>query len=211
MRRQQIAGWASLIASMAMGAGAPAQTTDPPLLAAFKAFCVATGARPDAVKQAVEAVGGTVFNPTGIYREKSPPLEMTLTVWNWAVGSYAMKISAGSLHDLSAPDGSRDLESCAIRGEGKDDASVEAIREWVGVAPDPKRSSPPMFIFNFEERAGVRSPLPASDAAYRVANTEGRLWSLHLFGSDQLAGAELQHFLAARTQNGPNRPQAARP
>ena len=39
-------------------ARADAQVHDPPLFAAFKAFCIDTRTSPDAVKSAVEAAGG---------------------------------------------------------------------------------------------------------------------------------------------------------
>jgi hypothetical protein len=203
---------AGFAVALVVSTGAAAQAADPPLFAAFKAFCVATGARPDAIKQAVEAAGGTLFRPTNTVKDPPPESsETTATVWSWAVGSYAMKISAVSLRRAPADAGDF-AHDCMVRGEAKDDASVEAIRKWVGVAPDPnKAADPAMSIFNFEERAGVRSSWPDSDAEMAAARTEGRVWRLNLYGSDRLAGVRLTHLLAAPGPNGPNRPQPARP
>jgi hypothetical protein len=50
--------------------GADTQVHDPPLFAA--AFCVDTGARPDAVKSAVEATGG---------KQRVPPSATALLTW----------------------------------------------------------------------------------------------------------------------------------
>ena len=72
-----------LIATVAiLTAGADAQVHDPPLFAAFKAFCIDTGASPDAVKSAVEAAGGKQHAPPGAVTSPFPmrPLGTSLRV-----------------------------------------------------------------------------------------------------------------------------------
>jgi hypothetical protein len=83
-----------LIATVAnLTAGADAQVPDPPLFAAFKAFCVDTGASPESVKLAVEAAGGKQHGPSGA---TAWPFLMTVTTWDVTTGSHSMYVYAGT-------------------------------------------------------------------------------------------------------------------
>jgi len=121
-----------LIATLAiLAAGADAQVHDPPLFAAFKAFCVDTGARPDAVKSAVEAAGGKQHAPPGA---TAWPFPMTVTSWDITTGGHSLSVSAGT--QQAPPVQNRPGENsnqCIMRSFVNEDASIEAIRSWVGV------------------------------------------------------------------------------
>src|SRR5215470_6041271 len=83
-----------LIATVAiLTAEADAQVHDPPLFAAFKAFCLDTGANPDAVKSAVEAAGGKLLAPPGT---TAHPFPMTVATWDITAGGASLNVSAGT-------------------------------------------------------------------------------------------------------------------
>src|SRR5262249_12053836 len=76
-----------------LAAGAEAQVHDTPLFADFKVFCVDTGARPDAVKSAVEAAGGKQHAPPGA---TAWPFPMTVTSWDITTDGRSLSVSAGT-------------------------------------------------------------------------------------------------------------------
>jgi len=185
-----------LIATVAiLTAGADAQALDPPLFAAFKAFCIDTGASPDAVKSVVEAAGGKLHAPPGA---TTFPFPMTVTTWDVATGGHSMWVSAGT--QQVPPIQNRPEENsnnCTVRSFVNDDASVEAIRNWVGVPPaDVSRSNPIRYSFHYQELGSVRSALPADKTASDMATAEGRTWLLVVLQSQDGAAVQLVHFLA---------------
>src|SRR5262245_35583080 len=120
-----------LIAAAILTAGADAQTPDPPLFAVFKAFCIETGANPDAVKSAVEAAGGKQHGPAGATAQ---PFPMTVTTWDITAGGASLNVSAGT--QQVAPVQNRageNFNQCVVTSFVNHDASTEAIRKWVGV------------------------------------------------------------------------------
>src|SRR5215472_7393710 len=164
-----------LIATVAiLTAGADAQVHDPPLFAAFKAFCIDTGASPDAVKSAVEAAGG----------QQAPPIH-------------------------NRPE--ENSNHCTVNSFVNEDASIEAIRNWVGVPPAYiSRGNPILYIFHYQELGSpivgivtphyraVRSTLPADKIAYDKAKAEGRTWALDVLQAQDGASVQLVHYLAPR-------------
>src|SRR5215472_6956392 len=115
-----------LIATIAfLTAGADAQVHDPPLFAAFKAFCVDTGASPNAVKSAVEAAGGEQRVPPSA---TAWPFPMTVTIWDVPTAGHRMYVSTGS--QRVPPMGGRpeaNSNHCIVSSFVNEDASVEAI------------------------------------------------------------------------------------
>ena len=176
-------------------AGADAQVHDPPLFAAFKAFCVDTGARPDAVKSAVEAAGGKQRVPPSA---TASPWPMTVTIWDVTRGGHSMHVSAGT--QQVPPMGGRPEENsdhCTISSFVNEDASIEAIRNWVGVPPAYfSRDNRIHYFFDYQESGSVRSTLPAAKIAHDMAKAEGRTWSLVVLQSQDGASVQLVHHLA---------------
>src|SRR5215468_10501103 len=161
-----------LIATIAiLTAGADAQVHDPPLFAAFKAFCVDAGARPDAVKSAVEAAGGKQHAPPGA---TALPFPMTVTIWDITMGGHSMNVSAGT--QQIPPVQNRPEENsnqCILRSFVNEDASIEAIRNWVGVPPaHVLQGNPTSYFFDYQESGAVRSALPAAKIAHDNAKAE---------------------------------------
>ena len=110
-------------------AGADAQVHDPPLFAAFKTFCIDTGASPDAVKSAVEAAGSKQRVPPSA---TASPWPMTVTIWDITTGGHSMHVSTGT--QRVPPMGERpeaNSNHCIVSSFVNEDASVEAIRNWV--------------------------------------------------------------------------------
>jgi hypothetical protein len=197
-----------LIAIVAiLTAGADAQVNDPPLFAAFKAFCVDTGASPDAVKSAVEAAGGKQRVPPSA---TASPWPITVTVWDITTGGHSMHVSAGT--QQVPPMGGRpqaNSEHCTVSSFVNEDASIEAIGNWVGVPPDHiSQGNPVLYSFNYQELdspivgivvphyRAVRSTLPADKTAYDRAKVEGRIWSIGVLQSHDGASVHLMHDLA---------------
>ena len=140
-----------LIATVAiLTAEADAQVHDPPLFAVFKAFCVDTGASPDAVKSAVEAAGGKQHAPPGA---TAWPVPMTVTTWDITTGSHSLNVSAGT--QQVAPVQTRPEENsnqCIVNSFVNDDESIEAIRNWVDVPPaNISRGNPIIYFFDYQE------------------------------------------------------------
>src|SRR5215470_18600705 len=186
-----------LIATLAiLAAGADAQVHDPPLFAAFKAFCVDTGARPDAVKSAVEAAGGKQHAPPGA---TAWPFPMTVTSWDITTGGHSLSVSAGT--QQAPPVQNRPGENsnqCIMRSFVNEDASIEAIRSWVGVPPAHiSQGSPTSYFFDYQELGSARSTLPAAKIAYDTAKAAGRIWSLVVLQSQDGASVQLVHRLAS--------------
>ena len=186
----------TLIATVAiLTAEADAQVHDPPLFAVFKAFCVDTGASPDAVKSAVEAAGGKQHAPPGA---TAWPVPMTVTTWDITTGSHSLNVSAGT--QRVAPVQNRPEENsnqCIVNSFVNDDESIEAIRSWVGVPPaNISRGNPIIYFFDYQELGAARSTLPTAKIAYDMANVEGRIWSLVVLQSQDGASVQLVHHLA---------------
>jgi hypothetical protein len=85
-----------------------------------------------------------------------------------------------------------------------DDASIEALRDWVGIPPGHVlRGNPTIYFFDYQEQGSVRSALPTKSAhdksAYDMTKVEGRLWSLVVLQSQDGASVQLVHHLAPPT------------
>jgi len=166
-----------------------------PYFAAFKAFCIDTGASPDAVKSAVEAAGGKQHAPPGA---TAWPFPMTVASWDITIGGHSMYVSAGT--QQIPPVQNRPEENshqCILRSFVNEDASIEAIRNWVGVPPGYiSQGNPISYFFDYQESGSVRSTLPAAKIAYDRAKAEGRTWSLVVLQSQDGASVQLVHRLA---------------
>ena len=99
--------------------------------------------------------------------------------------------------------------NCTVRSFVNEDASIEAIRNWVGVPPDyVSQANPILYIFHYQELSSpivgivtphyraVRSMLPADKIADDRAKAEGRIWSLVVLQSQDGASVQLVHDLA---------------
>ena len=201
-----------LIATIAiLTVGANAQMHDRPLFAAFKAFCVDTGASPDAVKSAVETAGGKQrVAPSATVS----PWPMTVTIWDITMGGHSMYVSAGTQQVPPIQNRPEEISNhCKVSSFVNEDASIEAIRNWVGVPPAYiSRGDPILYIFHYQELGSAivgmvtphyraaRSPLPADKIAYDTVKAEGRTWSLDVLQAQDGASVGLAHYLAPPTQ-----------
>jgi hypothetical protein len=187
---------ATLFATIAiMTAGADALADEPPLLAAFRAFCVDTGANPDAVKSTVEAAGGKQQTPSGA---TAWPFSMTVTTWDITTGGHSLNVSAGTQQVPSIRNRPQaNSNQCIVNSFVNEDASIEAIRSWVGVPPaNVLRGDPNTYFYNYQQSGSVRSPLPTDEVAYHTAEIEGRVWSLVVLQLQTGASLQLVHHLA---------------
>jgi len=84
-----------------------------------------------------------------------------------------------------------------VRSFVNEDASIEAIRNWVGVPPAYiSRGNPISYFFDYQESGSVRSTLPAAKIANDIARAEGRTWSLVVLQSQDGASVQLVRRLA---------------
>ena len=176
-------------------ARADAQVHDPPLFAAFKAFCVDTGASPDAVKSAVEAAGGKQH---GLPGATALPDRITVTTWDITTGGHSMYVTAGT--QQVPPIQNRPEENsndCIVSSFVNEDASIEAIRNWVGVTPAHiSRGNQIIYYFAYQELGSARSTWPADKVAYDLARVEGRIWLLVVIQAQDGGSVHLSHILA---------------
>jgi len=146
------------------------------------------------VKSAVEAAGGKQ-HASGATAQ---PFPMTVITWDITVGGASLNVSAGT--QQVAPVQNRPEENsnqCVVSSFVNDDASVEAIRNWVGVPPaNVLRGNPTIYFFNYQEQGSARSTLPTAKTAYDLAKREGRIWSLVVLQSQDGASVQLVHHLA---------------
>jgi hypothetical protein len=178
-----------------MTAGADARADDPPLLTAFRAFCVDTGANPDTVKSAVEAAGGKQNAPPGA---TAFPFAMTAAAWDITTGGHSLIVSAGTQRIppiQNRPEANSN--QCIVSSFVNEDASIEAIPSWVGVPPaHVSRGELTTYFYNYQQSGSVRSALPTDEVAYHTAEIEGRVWSLVVLQSQMGASVQLVHRLA---------------
>jgi hypothetical protein len=187
---------ATLFAIVAiMTARADARADEPPLLAAFKAFCVDTGANPNAVKSTVEAAGGKQRTSSDA---TAWPFPMTSTTWEVSTGGHSLNVSAGTQQVPSIQNRPQaNSNQCIVNSFVNEDASIEAIRSWVGVPPaNVLRGDPTTYFYNYQQSGSVRSPLPTDEVAYHMAEIEGRVWSLVVLHLRTGASLQLVHHLA---------------
>ena|SRR5690242_461373 len=184
-----------LIATALLTPGAVAQAHDQPLFAAFKEFCINTGAQAAAVKSAVEAAGGKQHAAGAT----AQPFPMAVTTWDITVGGASLNISAG-IQQVPAVQSRAEANSsqCGVTIFVNDDASIEALGNWVGVPPGHVlRGNPTMYFFDYQEQGSVRSATPLAGSDYDIAMADGRLWSLVVLQSQDGASVQLVHHLAS--------------
>src|SRR5262249_50829150 len=128
------------------------------------------------VKSAVGAAGGKQRVPPSA---RGSPWPMTTTSWEITAGGHSMWVYAGtqqapSIHNRPEENSNQ----CTVRSFVNEDASIEAIRNWVGVPPAYiSRGNPILYIFHYQELGSpivgivtphyraVRSTLPADKIA----------------------------------------------
>jgi hypothetical protein len=185
-----------LIAAVAaLTANALGQPQAPPLFAAFQAFCVDTGAKPDAVEVAVEVAGGIRHTGPSYTASPSP---MTETSWKLNMSGHDMIVSTGTMHPPARPGRLSYTTSCIIDSFANEDASVAAIGAWAGVpaSNDSLSSGPAIYKYDFLEQDSRRSELPTDKTAYNTALAKGRVWSLVVIRSGNGASVQLTHYVA---------------
>jgi hypothetical protein len=187
-------GFALILTLGSLTADAHAQAVQPPLFAAFKSFCVNTGAGPDAAKPAVEMAGGKPFKEGAT----STPYPMTMKSWLITIDGHQMIVSAVSSRAPYGHGRTAGTNQCDITSDTNEDSSIAAIQKWVGVSP--YRSSidgPNTFSFyDYQEQGSLRLPLPTDKAAVKSTMEAGHSWNLVVTKSQGMASISLTHMLA---------------
>jgi hypothetical protein len=188
----------SVVIVVAFAGAARAQSADESFYAAFKTFCADTGAKSDLVKGVVEAAPFTVpHNPSGT--ATTVPYPMTTASWdiNWNGHKYIVSIDTSR-----APYGpGRKLEaaSCSVLSFADEEASLAAIRKWVGIQPDPNSSSGITF-YSYREDGSARVAIIGDDAV-KSAIAEGSTWLLTVRQQPNIASVQLMRFQTPPPRN----------
>jgi hypothetical protein len=129
----------------------------PPLFAAFYRFCIATGAAPEAVALALKSSGATPEKPVASIRA---PYPMQFQPWSLKKLGLDAMLSI-TVSRPPGPGGSApvDTRSCEVQSFTKDDGSVAAARNWVGVPADQPVGGGVTY-YGYRQIAGRRIPLP---------------------------------------------------
>lgn len=172
---------------------APAQTIEPTLFTAFKAYCIDTSAVPETVEKTVETAGGVVKN-------SASPVSRG-TAWDLNFRGENFEVGSLGLHPADANEPDQDI--CSLMGSSNDDvALVEAIRNWTGVAsvaanPNANVGGLVWIEFNYQDVAGVSKALPSDRVVLDMTKAEGHVWRVMLMWSPRLTVIELRHYLPA--------------
>lgn len=169
---------------------ADAQKSATPLLDAVRTFCIATGAHPYAVRDAVLKAGGKALHP---FAATMQPFPMTVTSWEFIANGHDLTISAGTATiPPSATSPQRINDNCIITSRVNEDASIAALQKWIGVAPDTiSPGELAMSFYSYVEESAAHAPVPAEGAAYRAAVAQGRIWSVTLQRSANYASVQM--------------------
>ena len=183
----------TIVAALAFAAQVHAQGGETPLFADFIQFCVDTGAMPEAVKATVEAAGGTLHSPPGA---ASSPVPMMVTTWEHFRSNQRLTISAGTQH-VPATDNSLafDFHHCIATSFVNEDASMAAIRNWVGVPPD--RNFGGLMFYSFLAVGSERLPVTDSSDRARSARSQDGEWNLLIIQHANGGSVQLSHVLPA--------------
>jgi hypothetical protein len=177
-----------------LAADAHAQAVQPPLFAAFKSFCVNTGAGPDAVKPAVEMAGGKPFGEGAT----SFPYPMTTASWLITIDGHKMTVGTVSSRAPYGHGKIAGMNQCNITSDANEDSSIAAIQKWVGVSPYNSSIGGPdaLTFYDYQEQGSVRLPLPTDKAAMKSTLEAGHSWNLVVTKSQGMASISLTHMLA---------------
>jgi hypothetical protein len=179
--------------------GAHAQNASVPFYDAFTTFCSNTGATPDLVKAAVEAA--PLSHLSGAPGSTTFPYPMTVTNWNvnWNGNNYT--VASLTARSPYGPNQIMESNSCTITSRADDDASVAAIRKWVGVQPNPSsRPDSGITYYDYREDGSLRVAT-ISDAAVKSAETAGKAWTMTVILQPGFVSVQLVHFRGPTVRN----------
>jgi hypothetical protein len=178
---------------------AVARAADPPLFVVLKAICLETGAHVDVVKAKIEAAGGKLIGPAGT--SSGDVFQIQSTIWQHVIAGKTIRISAGTLQAASKSGPIDIAEGCGVELDGRDDASIDALRRWVGVAPTKvMKEDPVQYIYEYQDQAGKRSAFPSAQPAQLEAVAAGQVWKLQVYPSPEHPSARVWHFLPAASR-----------
>jgi hypothetical protein len=176
---------AAIAVLAAAASAAHAQDADSPLFADFKAFCVATGANPNAIKTAAEAAGLKPHDPSG--GSTTWPFPMTVTMWEHETPGATITLSTGSTRvPPRTGQPSNDFDDCTLNIHPADVAGASEIQHWIGVPPErvePSQSSLTLSFFDFQDDGGRHAPLPPDREDSKAAEASGYAWHVVLIQS----------------------------
>lgn len=183
-------GLVALVVAVAT-CGGHAMAADSPLYVDFQQFCVATGAKPHAVKALLAAAHMTPHPEAAA----TPDIDAK---WDHSLGGHTLTIGYGSQR-IDAPDGRANIlqEDCLVASREADDEGAAAITNWAGVRPGISHLGPMTEFFQFRDDGGKRTPLADGDkAAWTQAINDGVAWQLLVNTSPGGAFAYAVHFPA---------------
>jgi ankyrin repeat protein len=179
----------------AITTGVKPQDSPLPLFDAFKAYCIDTNAQPNAIRQSVEAAGGKEVSALW---SRSSSLPMGVAIWKLGVPGHSLTVSAGVSQSPTGHDKRTDVV-CMVTSHNNEDASIEAARRWVGVAPN--RVVPgdqTLYYYTYKELGSKRSALSSDQIGRDGAELDGLLCVLTLSQGRNGAFIQLVHPVATK-------------
>jgi hypothetical protein len=170
--------------------GRSAQAEDLSFFTLFKKICIDTALEPDAVRTAVEAVGG---------RQSAPPLieeglvSARTVSWRLKLSGQDLYVSASTSRDSNEFPHPMSTLACSMMIYINVDASVAAARDWVGVPADGGTNSNVTY-YNFQEVDQKRLAMPTDKDAQWKIMAEGRAWMLNVLQRPDGASLSLMKF-----------------
>lgn len=189
-----------------------ASAAEPPLFSAFKKFCAETNAKPNSVKAAIEGAGGRLSK--GPVDSDGWPFAVGLTIWDITIDGRDVNVSASAQRIPSRSNkAAYNADSCILNEFAADDASVEAIRKWIGVPPgnvmrpddslvgNGKKASG-LTIYNYSYAVVGDSHVPIKDhTSLHEAERRGRYWSVVVLSDSHSASVQFTHELGSSTES----------
>ncbi|HJW39804.1 MAG TPA: hypothetical protein VJ476_01100 [Rhizomicrobium sp.] len=171
-----------------------AMAEDPPLLAAFKQFCVYTAADRSAVAAAVISAGGTSRPP-----ENKTPAIGAYASWKVTLNGRTYEVSTGIASSQADTNYNVQTDSCGVDSPAVEDhANIAAIRAWVGVSPSHSFSDVMLIeVYDFQANGQQHAALPSDEAAFHALESSGRVWAMGLMRSPKGTSLNLLHTVPA--------------
>jgi hypothetical protein len=123
---------------------------------------------------------------------------MATVSWTLTRPGREITVSAGTLTMRGgALRPTAESDDCTLFSHTSEDASVTAIRQWIGVAPTKAESGEPSIThYDYQQIGSAHVAMPRDAAAYKIVETQGRTWHAVLIRTRHSASVQFEHDLS---------------
>ena len=184
-----------VVATIMVSSGSPASSKGAiPLYDAFNSLCVATNTQPDLIEKAIKVSPFKITQRGSASTAK--PIPMSTTLWDMAYEGHKMTLAIGESQEPLGTTMVTNTQNCTITSFSNEDASIDAIRRWVGL-PGNSNKSPGVTLYEFQMQGSSRISLEGGDAE-KIAKTEGRAWHIAIINGQNMGSVMLTRYLTPR-------------